>query len=225
MKWKSRIIFFCAIALAFSYEQPSQSVAPVVLISNDYIRLAKKHWRLAHKKRVEESKKRDNAISLLREDLAKDWTSLIVVARQDIECTGAYFNGFKILRENGTYSVTPWAHSQGGERTGQRQSLTEDELETLLSETVLYYLVANLSVHPSEKMSRNGLRLTAENYAEMFKEYVTIGGSVDATTNTWMEIRVTNREGIKSYLDLFDYDVPADFGRWVMKYGAVENNE
>mgnify|MGYP001262212268 CR=1 FL=1 len=220
MTMKTNMLLVCAVAMVGCDDPKALPVAKLQSESEDSFRLAREQRLLADSKRGEEAKKRDDAVALLRADLSAPWTSLVVASRYDCSCAGTSYTGFKIVRENDTFTVAPWAESGGPERVGEPRVLSHPGVEQLLSEISLHYLAATLCVDPLEKVGRppqNRAKL-----AEWRKGYLAAGGPVEGGDHISIEIRVATLDGLKKHSDMFDRHVPADFWRWILAFGKLK---
>jgi hypothetical protein len=197
------------------------------LESADSFKAARKQWQIEDSKRQAAAKTRDDSIAALRSDLSAPWTSLVVACRYQCSCTGTSFNGFKLVREKDAFSVAPWRESKPWrgketESVGDTHPLPKLAVEQLLSETVLYFLAAILSVDPLEKVGR--APEDKAKHAEWLKEYLAAGGYPMASDHFSIEIRVSTPGGLKKHSDMFADHVPADFFRWIAAFGEVKND-
>lgn len=222
MTIKTNMLLFCAVAMVGCDEPKALSGAKPQSEAEDSSRVAREQWLLADSKRSEEAKKRDDAIASLRADLSTPWTGLVVASRYDCSCTGTSYTGFKIVRDNDTFTVAPWAESGGPERVGESRVLSHPAVEQLLSEIALHYLAAALCVDPLEKVGRPPQ--DRAKLAEWRRVYLAAGGPVEGADHISIEIRIATHDAVRKHSDMFDRHVPADFWRWILAFGELKES-
>ena len=225
---KTNMLLVCAVAMVGCDDQKALPVAKTQSESEDAFRLSREQWLLADSKRGDEAKKRDDAMASLRADLSAPWTSLVIASRYACSCTGTSYTGFKVVRENDTFTVAPWSESGGlsgsggPERIGDLHALPKPAVDQLLSETALYYLAAALSVDPLEKVGQPPQDRAG--FEVWRKEYLAAGGPVEGGDHIWIEIRIVTQAGLKKHSDMFSRHVPADFWRWIIAFGKLKES-
>ncbi len=168
---------------------------------------------------------REKEIAAVRADLAEPWTSLVIALQYDCSCTGTSYSGFRINREAGGFSVSPWSELAGWsptnslERTGDSRQISKADVEKLLSETALFYLAATLSESVLEKV---GPRPKDKSKEVAWKErYLAAGGSLEGGDRLWMDIRVVTSEGMRRDSNMWEMNVPSDFSNWITAFGEL----
>jgi hypothetical protein len=176
-------------------------------------------WVEERRRQKELAEEGEKAVAALRADLAGPWTSVIITCVYDCSCTGPAYSGFCLKRANGAMTVEPWRLYQGLAPVGVPRPITQPEVDRLLSETVLFYLAATLSVSPWE---RAGPFPNEPAEVKVWNErLLAAGGSLEASDAMGIEVRVTTPKVVRRHSNRWAVDCPQDFTKWVAAFGTL----
>lgn len=169
---------------------------------------------------------RDKSFAMLRYELSKPWTSVIIALRKDCSCSGRFrgmcvgdegttYSGFRLSRSGESMTVARWSEKAGKEETRESRPMTQPRVEKLLSETTLFYLAAMLTEAPLEKAGPKPE--DPAKVEEWSQRYAAAGGRPYATEGDifWMEVRAATPEGVKRYSDMWGPNCPMSFLDWM----------
>ena len=176
----------------------------------------------------EAAKLRDEQVADLRRQIAEPWTSLKVGCGYGCICiSGGIVTGFEISREGDSVSIVPWTDRIDSESAADKKPLEESEVEKLLSEVVLHFLVAVTSVHPIEISGPAPDHPAQPEQIEKWQAaYVAAGGSLRGEDSYWIDLRFTTEDGqIVRVKNRYAAPPPREFGDWVSRYSSEKGRK
>jgi hypothetical protein len=176
----------------------------------------------------EAAKLRDEQVADLRRQIAEPWTSLKVgcgYACYDV--SGATVTGFEISRDSDSVSIAPWTNGVDSQPAADKKRLEEGEVEKLLSEIVLHFLVAVTSVHPIEISGPAPDHPAQLEQIEKWEAaYVAAGGSLRGGDSYWIDLRFTTQDGeVVRVKNRYASPLPREFGDWVSRYSSERSRK